>query len=190
MRQGEKIDDNAAKNFNPRTLQESATAAVTVPLTRLIYFNPRTLQESATPSFANTRSVAAISIHAPYKRVRRSKNGPPCMALLLFQSTHPTRECDTNILGAKRGSLLLISIHAPYKRVRLNVIYIVCQPLLFQSTHPTRECDSGSDRVYLELLEISIHAPYKRVRLCLFSTKLWEIYFNPRTLQESATWRP
>lgn len=35
---------------------------------------------------------------------------------------------------------------------------------------------------------ISIHAPYKRVRLAhACSAICWLIYFNPRTLQESAT---
>ena len=47
------------------------------------------------------RKRLEISIHAPYKRVR-----PICTVcggtLTQFQSTHPTRECDTNLPFIKR----------------------------------------------------------------------------------------
>ena len=36
-----------------------------------------------------------ISIHAPYKRVRRQITGITTQSKELFQSTHPTRECDS-----------------------------------------------------------------------------------------------
>ena len=105
-----------------------------------INFNPRTLQESATDLIDQLFAVHHISIHAPYKRVRRSRW---CNWLCFF----------------------LISIHAPYKRVRLvaeNVTFLDSKK--FQSTHPTRECDN---------LLWPAYAAY--------------VYFNPRTLQESAT---
>ena len=56
--------------FNPRTLQESATNANFYNCRRRNDFNPRTLQESATRSKINELNQA------------------------IFQSTHPTRECD------------------------------------------------------------------------------------------------
>ena len=59
-------------NFYPRTLQESATIRTSHRRQHRLYFNPRTLQESATL---------------------------PCgwdVYLLIFQSTHPTRECDAS----------------------------------------------------------------------------------------------
>ena len=59
-------------------------------------FNPRTLQESATGQQREEPKHQAISIHAPYKRVRPGAE----MAIPLdtiFQSTHPTRECDENL---------------------------------------------------------------------------------------------
>ena len=60
-----------------------------------------------------------------------------------------------------------ISIHAPYKRVR-------------------RQPKRLDDR----FRSISIHAPYKRVRLKGIETiNCPADYFNPRTLQESATVR-
>ena len=81
----------------------------------------------------------------------------------LFQSTHPTRECDAGH-HVTYDDFSDISIHAPYKRVRLDL----------------RE----------ELRErywISIHAPYKRVRRMVEHETAVLRYFNPRTLQESAT---
>ena len=147
-------------------------------------FNPRTLQESATPVGRNVAFFNKISIHAPYKRVR------PLLALKRlaiwsFQSTHPTRECDNQLqLNLLR---YLISIHAPYKRVRPFHPHIHMLLMVFQSTHPTRECDTTIIGL-LDFLDkfqsthptrecdsfiiafrltniISIHAPYKRVRL-------------------------
>ena len=149
------------------------------------YFNPRTLQESATKLF-----------------------GQDTMALL-FQSTHPTRECDL-WSALMQTTYHSISIHAPYKRVRRATSSTTWLRSQFQSTHPTRECDglhhqlpdfdhnfnprtlqeSATDRFNLfePLLKISIHAPYKRVRLASnFSRLISSKYFNPRTLQESAT---
>ena len=85
-------------------------------------------------------------------------------ATKLFQSTHPTRECD-----------MLTST-------------IVCLTRPFQSTHPTRECDPGVPAIARPPLAISIHAPYKRVRRGTVVIRSQIVfYFNPRTLQESAT---
>ena len=135
------VDISHKANFNPRTLQESATSSPTSTLSmtvafqsthptrecdeiffsqysRFLYFNPRTLQESATvlPRYCPCSTI--ISIHAPYKRVRHFTVSQPRgfsyfnprtlqesatwaiaqdLVSLLFQSTHPTRECDRNI---------------------------------------------------------------------------------------------
>ena len=102
-------------------------------------FNPRTLQESATAKLREKLYGGSISIHAPYKRVRQPQSRTLALGLI-FQSTHPTRECDT---------------------VRRFIVAFLLQ---FQSTHPTRECDlSYNDDLKRHV--ISIHAPYKRVRL-------------------------
>ena len=125
-----------------------------------------------------------ISIHAPYKRVRPL---PTIFRnlLFLFQSTHPTRECDAavtvpltrliyfNPRTLQESATMLhrlqkqkaqISIHAPYKRVRRPAVHSLDYPAVFQSTHPTRECDTQQ-----------------------FIALTTQRYFNPRTLQESAT---
>ena len=83
--------------------------------------------------------------------------------IVKFQSTHPTRECDS---GIRHTDLLTgISIHAPYKRVRRWLLRCLIHNCQFQSTHPTRECDRcGCAKRWLAGMN-----------------------FNPRTLQESAT---
>ena len=103
------------------------------------YFNPRTLQESATGVGFGCGCGAGV-----------------------FQSTHPTRECDSDV------------------NIMIN------RPFRFQSTHPTRECDDIQP-VDDDKMLISIHAPYKRVRQRAFKRFAKPVYFNPRTLQESAT---
>ena len=101
--------------FNPRTLQESATKQAVRCIPLCTHFNPRTLQESATIAVATWLTHVDISIHAPYKRVRRCWLST-AYCLEGFQSTHPTRECDS---GQQRLCVCpKISIHAPYKRVR------------------------------------------------------------------------
>ena len=82
---------------------------------------------------------------------------------------------------------LVISIHAPYKRVRPNQKQTLKFQLKFQSTHPTRECDNDVKQAERITLAISIHAPYKRVRRYYNKRGGRHLYFNPRTLQESAT---
>ena len=127
-----------------------------------VHFNPRTLQESATYLYARPHFEVRISIHAPYKRVRRLDtydiNGwvefqstyptRECDGSYLtedfdrdvFQSTHPTRECDHSY-AFDDTVRLQISIHAPYKRVRPRPFFCSGVDAVFQSTHPTRECD-------------------------------------------------
>ena len=126
------------------------------------HFNPRTLQESATLLAKHGLLFRGISIHAPYKRVRQRSTTALRMPKdfnprtlqesatefnevtdandLIFQSTHPTRECDSRVrpqaylpcyfnprtlqesatkVRNPLGALRIISIHAPYKRVRL-----------------------------------------------------------------------
>ena len=87
------------------------------------------------------------------------------LACLIFQSTHPTRECDCGWLKAL-SLPEIISIHAPYKRVRPKY----------------------RKQVTAEAI-ISIHAPYKRVRPTSLIRRTGSLNFNPRTLQESATLR-
>ena len=82
--------------FNPRTLQESATMLDWLIQPATVNFNPRTLQESATKDIHGDNASKVISIHAPYKRVR-PKAELVQTYILLFQSTHPTRECDPTI---------------------------------------------------------------------------------------------
>ena len=127
--------------FNPRTLQESATVQSEHKIMRSkAHFNPRTLQESAT----------------------RKPTTRPLM--LIFQSTHPTRECDCHAVRYK-GRLFYFN---PRTLQESATRVCVCQP------------DNACG--------ISIHAPYKRVRRVVIRLKPQSgSYFNPRTLQESAT---
>ena len=103
-------------------------------------FYPRTLQESAT----------VIKTIGNVGRV-------------IFQSTHPTRECDADEVKAQLSNIL------------------------FQSTHPTRECDVGPATLGTRItyfnprtLQESATRPFGKGL-----TDKW--HFNPRTLQESAT---
>ena len=79
-------------------------------------FNPRTPQGGAT----------GLTLFAEHRS--------------LFQSTHPTRGCDGQLLASFLHTR--ISIHAPHEGVRPVVLapvyYLICP---FQSTHPTRGCD-------------------------------------------------
>ena len=173
------------RHFNPRTLQESATSSPALKVGSLRYFNPRTLQESAT-------FIEKIEQLDPH----------------LFQSTHPTRECDSRRLNL--FSVVYISIHAPYKRVRprllknrsLSIIISIHAP--YKRVRPTGYRMAGIFN-YISIHApykrvrhranprlcgddcISIHAPYKRVRQWSKGTYYTDLYFNPRTLQESAT---
>ena len=149
-------------NFNPRTLQESATVRSTSTPGPFTYFNPRTLQESATFDVAlvrfclidfNPRTLQESATQDPYTSDTITDE---------FQSTHPTRECDREWFHFART--INISIHAPYKRVRPVFQLVQIAANQFQSTHPTRECDDNGGR-FNKFLNISIHAPYKRVRL-------------------------
>ena len=148
------------------------------------YFNPRTLQESATGIAMHQPTTYEISIHAPYKRVRQTTLMIICCGSYfnprtlqesatydgchfelrdsIFQSTHPTRECDASwpktikTKGDFNPRTLQESAtdnFVPYG-----------QSFLFQSTHPTRECDVTNELTRLLTTVISIHAPYKRVR--------------------------
>ena len=149
-------------------------------------FYPRTLQESATHEFGHVVDATTISIHTPYKRVRQIVDTSN-VDNYVFQSTHPTRECDPQLGGTTTTTLYFnprtlqesatmmsmldstsrrngISIHAPYKRVRPDAIVNGRDTGSFQSTHPTRECDAYKGSSTIKVFD-----------------------FNPRTLQESAT---
>ena len=111
-----------------------------VPLKQVDHFNPRTLQESATLVVAvEAIGPIDISIHAPYKRVRPASLNAWATSLL-FQSTHPTRECD---LSAGEVALALINFNPrTLQESATNACGSNHVPsLVFQSTHPTRECD-------------------------------------------------
>ena len=83
---------------------------------------------------------------------------------MIFQSTHPTRECDIKKPSPKKG-----------------LTYFNPRTLQESATHDTLESIDGE-------LAISIHAPYKRVRHQAGRRIAWrDPDFNPRTLQESAT---
>ena len=127
-----------------------------------LYFNPRTLQESATLSTLSIVDDPKFQSTHPTRECD-SQKGQNLSMKKEFQSTHPTRECD-NMSGADKYATAVISIHAPYKRVRQCKFFILTIPPKFQSTHPTRECD--------------VKGKYQ---------KDYSRYFNPRTLQESAT---
>ena len=240
--------------FNPRTLQESATVKYHNIGDYEKYFNPRTLQESATAWTTWGKSAWNISIHAPYKRVRLRHSVPKLgliyfnprtlqesatfwatgllIPLTLFQSTHPTRECDaiclfiaktdfyfnprtlqesaTSKLSCRLSKWLQFQSTHPTRECDKLLSHVTWQTNIFQSTHPTRECDNPWKqpcrhglrisihapykrvRQYYALylrgkVTISIHAPYKRVRQAWTYRTAMTIYFNPRTLQESAT---
>ena len=102
-------------------------------------FNPRTPQKSATAVEAFSDALRMISIHAPYKRVRL--NCPQCIIdVFIFQSTHPTRECDPKNRTLRSLSATFQSTH-PTRECDLNGLSTPFTKSTFQSTHPTRECD-------------------------------------------------
>ena len=148
-------------------------------------FYPRTLQESATHEFGHVVDATTISIHTPYKRVRQIVDTSN-VDNYVFQSTHPTRECDPQ-LGGTTTTTLYFNPRTLQESATKGGVNSAILDMIFQSTHPTRECDSEKLKLHVND-DISIHAPYKRVRLatCL-ATSLSLSYFNPRTLQESAT---
>ena len=82
--------------------------------------------------------------------------------IVKFQSTHPTRECDSNAGRAVQSSQYF-NPRTLQESATAEYVTRICLPE-FQSTHPTRECDVG----FLDALFITAN-------------------FNPRTLQESAT---
>ena len=102
-------------------------------------FNPRTLQESATCCRRDVWSYIVISIHAPYKRVRLVANDLGNFTVDI--SIHAPYKRVRLYIEGQRQLNSIISIHAPYKRVRPGSGYIFSISFLFQSTHPTRECD-------------------------------------------------
>ena len=80
-------------DFNPRTLQESATSRVISALIGGDDFNPRTLQESATIIGLLSRSFVGFQSTHPTRECD-DWTGSASKATSKFQSTHPTRECD------------------------------------------------------------------------------------------------
>ena len=105
-----------------------------------------------------------ISIHAPYKRVRPGNDFSNTFKKVIFQSTHPTRECD----GCSN--------------VKATSFLIYFNPRTLQES-----ATLGFVELFVIKVNISIHAPYKRVRQNTNWKSERHRYFNPRTLQESAT---
>ena len=126
----------------------------------------------------------------------------------LFQSTHPTRECD-GITPSNRRHQLDFNPRT-LQESATRTISTGAGGKLFQSTHPTRECDiRGTQKVIINMIFQSTHptrecdfltllGPYRKhtfqsthpTRECdvsVLSRKCLTTYFNPRTLQESAT---
>ena len=105
----------------------------------MAYFNPRTLQESATK--------VGVWINSGW---------------VVFQSTHPTRECDPLVIPCQRGDQYF-------------------NPRTLQESATAKDVERLQGEI------ISIHAPYKRVRPKRPLARARDQHFNPRTLQESAT---
>ena len=124
-------------NFNPRTPRGGATLPVRPAFPALPDFNPRTPRGGATFRPGSSWDSCDISIHAPHEGVRLGyakdyvrqinfnprtpRGGATASAIhsavsFSFQSTHPTRGCDTERL--LKSGLIMISIHAPHEGVR------------------------------------------------------------------------
>ena len=149
--------------FNPRTPRGGATP-LSSQRSVLFYFNPRTPRGGATIAGVLGYTVDVISIHAPHEGVRRLQTvqlGTPSP----FQSTHPTRGCDTDCIVSRHE--FCISIHAPHEGVR-----------------------RPSGRLGMPLELISIHAPHEGVRRSSGRRKMDVFYFNPRTPRGGATGTP
>ena len=135
--------------------------------------------------FSNFPIRIFISIHAPHEGVRRFRCDRASIHYR-FQSTHPTRGCDSarpfrfKILayfnprtprgGATRTSGIpraLSHFNPRTPRGGATVGFPRTTPTgRFQSTHPTRGCDIRlRDWIYDQI--ISIHAPHEGVRLKL-----------------------
>ena len=134
-------------------------------------FNPRTLQESATINLRYFLVAFAISIHAPYKRVRPCAE-PACQSLVDFNPR--TLQESAALSRTEFFNRFEISIHAPYKRVRLSIVPLLSAPSFYFNPRTLQESATSrlGDRLQRDC-QISIHAPYKRVRPC----KLHSCYF-------------
>ena len=102
-----------------------------------------------------------ISIHAPHEGVRRYHQRDTHGGVI-FQSTHPTRGCDSALPSLPHGTPFQ-STHP----TRGCDVYSCASSMTrrsFQSTHPTRGCDSPST-----------------------GRRLQSAYFNPRTPRGGAT---
>ena len=125
-----------------------------------------------------------ISIHAPHEGVRPIC---PCSfsAVEIFQSTHPTRGCDGQLLASFLHTR--ISIHAPHEGVRLRPSPCSVIVSAFQSTHPTRGCDKhhASTGLFPKLFQ-STH-PTRGCDAVGLRLSTGMLYFNPRTPRGGAT---
>ena len=104
-----------------------------------LYFNPRTPRGGATWYPVQHFLVAAFQSTHPTRGCDSSLT--LSSSLFIFQSTHPTRGCDQLFMGLVKS--ITISIHAPHEGVRRMQQVQSQQFTVFQSTHPTRGCDSN-----------------------------------------------
>ena len=106
--------------------------------------------------------------------------------IVKFQSTHPTRECDSNAGRAVQSSQYFnprtLQESATSQRINQSLAGTDFNPRTLQ------ESATNEQRENFMYTDISIHAPYKRVRpWSVLMPLLNQHNFNPRTLQESAT---
>ena len=194
--------------FNPRTLQESATAITTWLRPCNFDFNPRTLQESATSGHLGKFPSGSISIHAPYKRVRHVPIVLDNYTMYLFQSTHPTRECDASA-DSKIGAALdfnprtlqesatprqfLHYLGHEYfnpRTLQESATAICCSILSGIMNFNPRTLQESATQLANVRANAKIFQSTHPTRECdtaLKSSTIAPLYFNPRTLQESAT---
>ena len=127
-----------------------------------------------------------ISIHAPHEGVRRGRTvvGRPEFT---FQSTHPTRGCDSIDIEV----LLAVIFQSTHPtrgcdRSRRNV----CSRFEFQSTHPTRGCDYPQAEGRPPTWYFNPRTPRGGATGVLDSVAGLDLYFNPRTPRGGATFVP
>ena len=96
VRRRGRSDIRFQEDFNPRTPRGGATGSISASALTT-YFNPRTPRGGATCGGTGLSRKGNISIHAPHEGVRPGNETDPNL-YLIFQSTHPTRGCDRNML--------------------------------------------------------------------------------------------
>ncbi len=137
----------------------------------------------------NFLSVMAefISIHAPYKRVRRGTGCATVTVKAVFQSTHPTRECDASMDEQNGYDDIFQSTHPTRECDSSKPKVMSLSYGAFQSTHPTRECDTRWLWHCQPVYTFQSTHPTRECDQDNVAGESRQRDFNPRTLQESAT---